>query len=112
LTNCAFSKYGDYFATSSYDRTCKIWDSNSGNLVSILTGHRNAVFCLNFSHFIDQTIIATGSFDHTVRLWDLNGKILQNLTGHSAEVTSVKFNPNGTYLCSSSLDNTARVWDI
>jgi dynein assembly factor with WDR repeat domains 1 len=112
LTNCAFSKYGDYFATSSYDRTCKIWDSNSGNLVSILTGHRNAVFCLNFSHFIDQTIIATGSFDHTVRLWDLNGKMLQNLTGHSAEVTSVKFNPNGTYLCSSSLDNTARVWDI
>ena len=25
LTNCGFSKYGDYFATSSYDRTCKIW---------------------------------------------------------------------------------------
>jgi WD40 repeat protein len=24
----------------------------------------------------------------------------------------VKFNPNGTYLCSSSLDSTARVWDI
>lgn len=112
LTNCGFSKYGDYFATSSYDRTCKIWDSNSGNLVTTLSGHRNAVFCLNFSHFTDQTIISTGSFDHTVRLWGLNGKMLQNLTGHTAEISSVKFNPNGTYLCSSSLDSTARVWDI
>ena len=112
LTNCGFSKYGDYFATSSYDRNCKIWESNSGKLVSTLTGHRNAVFCMNFSHFSDQNFIATGSFDHTVRLWGLNGKMLQNLAGHTAEISSVKFNPNGTYLCSSSLDSSARVWDI
>lgn len=83
LTNCAFSKYGNYFATSSYDRTCKIWDSNSGKLVNTLTGHRNAVFCLNFSHFSDQNIIATGSFDHTARLWGLNGKLLHTFSGHT-----------------------------
>jgi WD40 repeat protein len=81
-------------------------------LVSTLTGHRNAVFCMNFSQFTDQNIIATGSFDHTVRLWSLNGKMLHNMSGHTGEVTSVKFNPNGTYVCSSSLDSTARVWDI
>jgi WD40 repeat protein len=38
--------------------------------------------------------------------------MLQNFSGHTGEVTSVKFNPNGTYLCTSSLDGTARVWDI
>lgn len=112
LTNCGFSKYGEYFATCSYDRTCKIWDTSSGNLINTLSGHRKPVFCLNFSHFSDQIILATGSFDHTARLWGLNGKMLQNFSGHTAEVTGVKFNPNGSYLCSSSLDSTARVWDI
>lgn len=38
--------------------------------------------------------------------------MLQLLSGHEKEVTSVKFNPNGQYLASSSLDRTARVWDI
>ena len=82
LTNCCFSKYGQYFATSSYDRTCKIWDSNSGNLVNTLSGHRNVVYCLNFSHFSDQNLISTGSFDNTARIWSLSGKMLQTLTGH------------------------------
>lgn len=112
LTQCGFSKYGEYFATSSYDRTCKIWDSATGNLLTTLTGHRKAVFCLNFSHFSDRNLIATGSFDHTARLWDLKGKMLQNFTGHTGEITSVKFNPNGTYVSTSSLDGTARLWDI
>lgn len=31
---------------------------------------------------------------------------------HKAEVTSVKFNPNGRYLVSSSFDKTIKVWDI
>ena len=67
---------------------------------------------MNFSNFSNENILATGSFDHTVRLWNLGGKMLQLLSGHEKEVTSVKFNPNGQYLASSSLDRTARVWDI
>lgn len=51
LTNCAFNKYGDKFATASYDRTCRIWDSSSGSLLTSIKGHRNAVFCLDFSRF-------------------------------------------------------------
>lgn len=30
LTNCAFNKNGDRFITGSYDRTCKVWDTNTG----------------------------------------------------------------------------------
>eukprot|EP00658_Telonema_sp_P-2_P003457 TRINITY_DN11281_c0_g1_i2.p1 TRINITY_DN11281_c0_g1~~TRINITY_DN11281_c0_g1_i2.p1 ORF type:complete len:116 (-),score=37.72 TRINITY_DN11281_c0_g1_i2:149-496(-) len=33
LTNCAFNKGGDKFITGSYDRTCKIWDTNNGCLL-------------------------------------------------------------------------------
>lgn len=68
-----FSKYGDKFATASYDRTCKIWSTDSGNLLSTLTGHRNAVFCLDFSRFSDRELIATGSLDHTAKIWTSKG---------------------------------------
>jgi dynein assembly factor with WDR repeat domains 1 len=30
LTNCAFNKNGSKFITGSYDRTCKVWDTNTG----------------------------------------------------------------------------------
>jgi len=46
-----FSKYGDKFITASYDRTCNIWNTKTGKLLSTLSGHRNAVFCIDFSRF-------------------------------------------------------------
>ena len=36
LTKCAFNKSGNKFITGSYDRTCKVWDTQSGaELVSL-----------------------------------------------------------------------------
>ena len=36
LTNCAFNKYGTQFLTGSYDRTCKLWDSKTGECLQTL----------------------------------------------------------------------------
>ena len=49
LTNCGFNKNGDKFITGSYDRTCKIWDTESGNLLHTLEGHKNAVYSMAFN---------------------------------------------------------------
>ena len=38
LTNCAFNKSGDRFITGSYDRTCKVWETSTGSLVTTLEG--------------------------------------------------------------------------
>jgi dynein assembly factor with WDR repeat domains 1 len=40
LTNCAFNKSGDKFITGSYDRTCKVWNTMSGDELLTLEGHR------------------------------------------------------------------------
>jgi WD40 repeat protein len=48
-----------------------------------------------------------------VKIWDAlkGGPSLRTLTEHLAETTSVTFSPNGKWLATGSLDNTARLWD-
>ena len=50
LTNCAFNKNGDRFITGSYDRTCKIWDTETGEEKFTLEGHKNVVYCIAFNN--------------------------------------------------------------
>ena len=38
------------FITGSYDRTCKIWDTASGEELHTLEGHRNVVYAIAFNN--------------------------------------------------------------
>ena len=49
--------------------TVRIWDSETGEVLSTLEGHRGAVFSVSLSP--DNTQLVTGSGDKTVRVWDL-----------------------------------------
>lgn len=43
---CSISR----FITGSYDRTCKIWDTASGEELQTLEGHRNVVYAVAFNN--------------------------------------------------------------
>ena len=70
LTNCAFNKSGDKFITGSYDRTCKVWNTISGDELLTLEGHRNVVYAIAFNNPYGDKII-TGSFGMS-RLCDIS----------------------------------------
>lgn len=38
------------FITGSYDRTCKVWDTNAGEELFTLEGHRNVVYAIAFNN--------------------------------------------------------------
>ena len=38
------------FITGSYDRTCKVWDTASGEELHTLEGHRNVVYAIAFNN--------------------------------------------------------------
>lgn len=50
LTNCAFDKSGKRFITGSYDRTCKVWDTDSGRELLSLDEHTNVVYTMAFNN--------------------------------------------------------------
>jgi WD40 repeat protein len=58
-------------------------------------------------------LLATGSKDDTARVWELaSGQCAATLEGHSENVWSVSFSPDGRSLATGSVDKSARVWDL
>ncbi|OCT81087.1 hypothetical protein XELAEV_18027900mg [Xenopus laevis] len=112
LTNVAFNKSGSSFITGSYDRTCKVWDTASGEELHTLEGHHNAVYAIQFNNPYG-TLIATGSMDTTAKLWDIQSvEEALTLSGHAAEIISLSFNTTGDRLITGSFDHTVSVWEI
>lgn len=57
LTNCAFNKSGDKFITGSYDRTCKVWNTYTGEEIHTLEGHKNVVYAIAFNNPFGDKIV-------------------------------------------------------
>ena len=112
LTNCAFNKNGNMFLTGSYDRTCIIWDTYTGEPLQKLTGHQNVVYCMSFN-LPYANKVATGSFDHTAKIWNVaDGKCDTTFSGHDMEVVCLQFDPMSTQLLTGSMDKTAKIWNV
>ena len=55
--------------------------------------------------------IVSASHDKTVRVWSaVTGECEQTLEGHSNDVISAQFGPDGQKIVSASWDKTVRVW--
>ncbi|MBT9317976.1 hypothetical protein IXB50_21405 [Leptothoe spongobia TAU-MAC 1115] len=112
LFSVAVDPNGSKIASASYDRTLRLWDAASGQLIGEpLRGHNDAIFAVAFSP--DGSKIASASKDQTLRLWDANSgqPIGKPLTGHADWVVSVAFSPDGSKIVSASYDETIRLWD-
>ncbi len=58
--------FNDILASGSYDRTIKLWNKNTGDLLRTLSGHYNLVQSVAFD---SNDILASGSGDYTIKLW-------------------------------------------
>jgi WD40 repeat protein len=112
VVSAQFSPDGGWIVTASADRTARIWNSHTGELVTILRGHEQALVSAAFSP--DSSRVVTAAADGTVRLWRvaIDHAYMQPLRNHNGPVYSVAFSPDGQRLVTSSEDRMARIWDV
>ena len=81
----AFSPDSKRIVTTSNDNTARIWDAASGELLVVLTGHKDVVKYASFSP--KGRRIVTASHDNTAIVWDTeSGEILFVLAGFATSL--------------------------
>lgn len=112
VVSVAFSGDGAYSVSASVDGTIRVWDNALGEQARVITLPEGLYFHDVAVHPRDVSIAGAVS-DGTVRLWDFEtGEELGVYEGHTDEVLSVQYSPDGFFLLSAGLDRTARLWGL
>jgi WD40 repeat protein len=108
ITQIRFSHDSKIIASTSADKTIKLWNLN-GKLLTTLKGHQESVTSVAFNP--KDNIIVSGSLDRTAKLWSINGTLKKTLKGHQEVVTSVDFSRDGEIIASGSNDDKVKLWN-
>jgi Prp8 binding protein len=101
-----YSPSGGALASTSFDRSIFLWDSQYKNY-NVLQGHKNAV--LDCTWLNDETLASCGP-DKLCILWDTHtGTSIRKFKGHAKIVNSIS--STSTQLATVSDDATCCLWD-
>ena len=108
VLSAAYSRDGKRLLTSSYDRTARLWNLETGKS-QVFQGHEWWVWSAAFSP--DEKRIITACQDGSVIVWSAaTGQAGPPFLGHSGPVYAAMFSPDGKYAASAGYDNRILIW--
>jgi RNA polymerase sigma factor (sigma-70 family) len=111
VTSMAFAPDNRSLALGQDDGTVSIWEvASGGQRAALPSGGQHRITALAYAP--DGKVLA-GARDRRIHFWDVRtGQELETRQGHSLELVSAAFSPDGRTLVSGSKDSTALVWDV
>ncbi|MEG4874339.1 WD40 repeat domain-containing protein [Microcoleus sp. CZ3-B4] len=115
VTTIAISPSGQTLVSGSWDKTIKIWELTTGELMRTLEGHKSPLVCVAFSP--DGQTLASSSWDETVKIWEFNtGEVKHSWKIYEAEeyriAESLVISPDGKTLYAGIHGGSTYYWDI
>ncbi|KAH0491033.1 hypothetical protein TgHK011_002479 [Trichoderma gracile] len=97
-------------ASSSQDKTIRVWDTRKMSCIAIYEGHAEGVFSLAYS--ADETLLVSVDTADTLKIWETNVETQESrLEKHEGAVLEVIFSSDKTRVITTSGDHTVRLWD-
>jgi WD40 repeat protein/HEAT repeat protein/tRNA A-37 threonylcarbamoyl transferase component Bud32 len=111
VTCLAYDRDGTRMISACYDRTIKVWDVASGQLLDKF--RRTAPQASYSTAFLgDGRIVAGGRTESTVQVWDLEqGKTILQVPGTGNGVVGLSVSPDDSRIATGGRDGTLRVCD-
>jgi WD40 repeat protein len=110
VATSAFSPDGTLVVTAALDGFVRLWEVATGEpLPDPMDNETLWVSMATFSP--DGTLVAAANSDGSVGLWNPSTGEMKWGAGHTHEVVTVAFSPDGGRLVSAA-DSTARVWEV
>ncbi len=106
----AFSSDSKKVAAAGADRTIRVFEVETGKLLTQIEDHADWIFGIAFSP--DGKRLASASRDKTSKVFDIEKKeSLVTFPGHAQPVYTVSFTPDGKGVATGGEDNRIRVWN-
>ncbi|KAF8366640.1 prp-17, partial [Pristionchus pacificus] len=112
IKDIAFNYHGTEFASASYDKYIKLWDTETGQVKQRFhTGH--IPNCVKFHPDEDKTfMLCAGMSNKKIVQWDSrSGDVVQEYDRHLGGVNSITFFDKNRRFCTTAEDKSLRIWE-
>jgi WD40 repeat protein len=111
VMNVQFARGGSRVVSAGFDRTVRVWETDTGNQVHCFTDHTDYICGLAVSP--DGERVLSGSHDRSARLWDLvTGASLGKIPASLPATDAVDFAPGGNQALIGGYDGMLRLFDL
>jgi len=96
--------------SGSDDKTIKVWNSTTLQLISTLTGHTDLVNVLAIIPSNENVV--SGSNDRKIKIWNSTSfQLIETLMGHNNWIRSLAIIPSNENIVSCSDDGIIKIWN-
>ncbi|KAF3792195.1 Transcriptional corepressor LEUNIG-like protein [Nymphaea thermarum] len=111
ITDIRFKPGSSHLATSSFDRTVRLWNAADPNYcLHVYTGHGSPVMSLDF-HPKKTDILCSCEGNGEIRLWSSNQFVCTRISKHRA-TAQVRFQPRVGQLLAAADENVVSIFDF